>query len=81
MPFLDQAGRLTEESILESYRHGSDAHAAIEILLKGLEERLPASIFSTRTGTSEKRFGCVGGTAAQQLFERPLSGWTGGRMK
>jgi hypothetical protein len=44
MPFLDEAGRLTEEGILESYRHGSDAHAAIEIILKGPEERLPAGI-------------------------------------
>jgi Calcineurin-like phosphoesterase len=44
MPFLDAAGRFTEEGILESYRHGSDAHAAVEILLKGPEERLPAGI-------------------------------------
>jgi Calcineurin-like phosphoesterase len=44
MPFLDEAGRFTEEGILESYRHGSDAHAAVEILLKGPEERLPAGI-------------------------------------
>jgi hypothetical protein len=44
MPILDEAARLTEEGILESYRHGSDAHAAIEILLKGPEERLPAGI-------------------------------------
>jgi hypothetical protein len=44
MPFLDEAGRLTAEGVLESYRHGSDAHAAIEILLKGPEERLPAGV-------------------------------------
>jgi hypothetical protein len=44
MPFLDDAGRLTEEGILESYRHGSGAHAAVEILLKGPEERLPEGI-------------------------------------
>ena len=44
MPFLDEAGRFTEEGILESYRHGSDAHAAVEILLKGPEERLPEGI-------------------------------------
>ena len=44
MPFLDEAGRFTEEGILESYRHGSNAHAAVEILLKGPEERLPAGI-------------------------------------
>jgi hypothetical protein len=29
------------EGVLESYRHGSDAHSAVEILLKGPEERLP----------------------------------------
>jgi hypothetical protein len=44
MPFLDDAGRLTEDGILESYRHGSDAQAAVEILLKGPEERLPEGI-------------------------------------
>jgi hypothetical protein len=44
IPFLDEAGRLTEDGILESYRHGSDAHAAVEILLKGPEERLPEGI-------------------------------------
>jgi hypothetical protein len=44
MPFLDEARRFTVKGILESYRHGSDAHAAVEILLKGLEERLPAGI-------------------------------------
>jgi calcineurin-like phosphoesterase family protein len=44
MPFLDVAGRLTDEGVLASYRHGSDAHAAIEILLKGPEQRLPDGI-------------------------------------
>jgi Calcineurin-like phosphoesterase len=44
MPFLDDGGRLTEEGILESYRYGSDAHAAVEILLKGPEERLPEGV-------------------------------------
>ena len=44
MPFLDEAGRFTEEGILESYRHGSDAHAAVDILLKGPEQRLPEGI-------------------------------------
>jgi hypothetical protein len=43
-PFLDDAGCLTEEGVLESYRHGSVAHSAVEILLKGPEERLPAGI-------------------------------------
>jgi hypothetical protein len=51
MPFLDNAGRFTEEGVLESYRHGSAAHAAVEILLKGPEERLPAGIhFSDKDG-------------------------------
>jgi Calcineurin-like phosphoesterase len=44
MPFLDEAGRLTAEGVQESYRHGSDAHAATDILLKGPEERLPAGL-------------------------------------
>jgi hypothetical protein len=44
IPFLDETGRLTDEGVLESYRHGSETHAAVEILLKGPEERLPAGI-------------------------------------
>jgi hypothetical protein len=31
-------------TVSSSYRHGSDAHAAVEVLLKGAEERLPAGI-------------------------------------
>jgi hypothetical protein len=50
-PVLDEAGRFTEEGVLESYRHGSAAHSAAEILLKGPEERLPARIhFSDKDG-------------------------------
>jgi hypothetical protein len=50
-PFLDDAGRFTEEGVFESYRHGSAAHAAVEILLKGPEERLPAGIhFNDKDG-------------------------------
>lgn len=43
-PFLDKAGRFTEEGLLESYRPGSVAHSAVEVLLKGPEERLPAGV-------------------------------------
>jgi Calcineurin-like phosphoesterase len=43
-PFLDEHGRFTEAGLRESYRHGSNAHAAAEILLKGPEQRLPAGI-------------------------------------
>jgi len=51
MPFLDEAGRLTEEGVLESYRRGSTAHSAVEILLKGPEEHLPAGLhFSDKDG-------------------------------
>jgi len=50
-PFLDDAGRFTEAGVFESYRHGSAAHAAVEILLKGPEERLPAGIhFADKDG-------------------------------
>jgi hypothetical protein len=42
--FLDETGCLTDEGVLESYRHGSEAHAAVEILLKGPEERLPDGV-------------------------------------
>jgi hypothetical protein len=44
LPFLDNTGRLTDEGVHESYRRGSKAHSAIEILLKGPEERLPDGI-------------------------------------
>jgi Calcineurin-like phosphoesterase len=44
MPFMDEDGRFTEAGVLESYRRGSDAHAAIEILLKGPEQHLPEGI-------------------------------------
>jgi hypothetical protein len=44
LPFLDEQGRLTDAGTHESYHFGSDAHAAIEILLKGPEQRLPEGI-------------------------------------
>jgi hypothetical protein len=44
MSLLDEQGCLTETGILESYRHGTAAHAAVEILLKGPEQRLPEGI-------------------------------------
>jgi len=51
VPFLDKAARFTEEGVLESYRHGSAAHSAVETLLKGPEEHLPAGIhFSDKDG-------------------------------
>lgn len=50
-PFLDEARRFTDEGIFESYRYGTAAHAAVEILLKGPEERLPAGIhFNDKDG-------------------------------
>jgi hypothetical protein len=35
---------LTQAGLHESYRRGSEAHAAVEILLKGPEQRLPGGI-------------------------------------
>jgi hypothetical protein len=82
MSFLDEAGRFTEEGIQESYRHGSEAHAAVEILLKGPEERLPEGIhFFDKMDIGERRSGCVGGIKTQQPFGRPPSGWMAGKMK
>jgi hypothetical protein len=43
-PFLDERGCFTEIGLLESYRRGSDAHAAVEILLKGPEQHLPEGV-------------------------------------
>jgi Calcineurin-like phosphoesterase len=45
MSLLDERGCLTETGIRESYRHGTVAHAAVEILLKGPEQRLPEEIY------------------------------------
>jgi len=44
MPFLDEHGRFTEVGLRESYRHGSNAHTAADMLLKGPEQRLPEGI-------------------------------------
>jgi Calcineurin-like phosphoesterase len=44
LPFLDEQGRFTAAGIRESYRRGSNAHAAADILLKGPEQRLPEGI-------------------------------------
>jgi Calcineurin-like phosphoesterase len=41
---LDERGCLTETGIRESYRYGTGAHAAVEILLKGPEQRLPEGV-------------------------------------
>jgi hypothetical protein len=43
-PFLDDRGCLTEAGLRQSYQHGTNAHAAVEILLKGPEQRLPEGI-------------------------------------
>ena len=44
IPFLDERGCLTHTGLQESCRRGSEAHAAVEILLKGPEQRLPDGI-------------------------------------
>ena len=57
-PFLDSKGRFTEKGLQESYRRGSDAHAAVEILLKGPEQGFrKGCISSTRMGIGGKKFG------------------------
>ncbi len=43
-PFIDEGGRFTEAGLRASYRHGSKAHAAADILLKGPEQRLPVGV-------------------------------------
>jgi hypothetical protein len=55
IPFLDERGCLTETGVRESYCSGTDAHAAVEILLKGPEQRLPEGIhFSDKDGHERK---------------------------
>jgi hypothetical protein len=44
LPYLDARGCFTDHGIRESYRHGTAAHAAAEILLKGPEQRLPEGV-------------------------------------
>jgi hypothetical protein len=44
MPFLDERGCFTQSGLRESYRYGSNAHAAADILLKGPEQRLPEGV-------------------------------------
>jgi len=44
LPYLDARGCFTDQGIRESYRHGTAAHAAAEILLKGPEQRLPDGV-------------------------------------
>ena len=70
MPFLDEAGCLTEDGARESYRYESAAHSAVEILFKGPEGRLPAGV----------HFLIRGGIQTPQLFERPPLGWRDGRI-
>jgi hypothetical protein len=45
MPFLDDRGCFTEAGLRESYKRGTNAHAAVEILLKGPEQHLPEGIY------------------------------------
>jgi hypothetical protein len=44
MSLPDERGCLTETGIRGSYRRGTAAHTAVEILLKGPEQRLPEGI-------------------------------------
>jgi hypothetical protein len=51
MPFLDKQGCFTEIGLPESYQRGTNAHSAVEILLKGPEQQLPEGIhFSDKDG-------------------------------
>lgn len=43
-PHLDDHGCFTEQGLHESFQRGSDAHATVEILLKGPEQVLPQGI-------------------------------------
>jgi len=47
MSMLDEWGCLTAAGIRESYRHGTDAHAAVEILLKGRSSICPREFISS----------------------------------
>jgi hypothetical protein len=43
-PYLDANNRLTDEGIREAHQRGSEAYNAVEILLKGPEQRLPVGM-------------------------------------
>ena len=52
VPFIDENGCLTDEGNYQSYHRGAKAHAAVEILLKGPEQRLPTGLhFIDKDGT------------------------------
>jgi Calcineurin-like phosphoesterase len=51
----DEKNCLTDEGIYQSYHRGSKAHDAIEILLKGPEQRLPVGVqFTDKDGTNRE---------------------------
>jgi hypothetical protein len=55
LPFLDERNCLTDEGIYQSHHRGSKAHAAVEILLKGPEQRLPVGVhFTDKDGTNRE---------------------------
>ncbi len=55
LPFLNERNCLTDEGIYQGYHRGSKAHAAVEILLKGPEQRLPAGVhFIDKDGTKRE---------------------------
>jgi hypothetical protein len=75
--FLDDRGCLTEAGILERYCRGTAAHAAVEILLKGPEKRLPDGIhFSDKDGhgsatRSREQAAAMGGSGRFDCLGRP----------
>jgi hypothetical protein len=82
VPFLDEAGRFTEQGY---WRVTGTDQLLIPLSKYSSKARKRVcrrvSIFSTRMDIGGKRFGYVGGIKTQQRFERPPLGWTDGRMK
>ena len=78
MSMLDERGCLTAAGIRESYRHGTDAHAAVEILLKGPEQHLPEGIhFFDKDGHKREEVRLRWWDRTRKRSEAQRSAWKG----
>ena len=73
-PYLDSRNCLTEDGLQEAHRHGSTAHLAAEVLMKGPEQRLPLGMSFLDKGGHKRQDGTL---VRQHSGELP-SEWTRG---
>jgi hypothetical protein len=78
LPYLDDKGRFTETGLQESYRPASDAHAAVNIMLKGPEQHLPEGIhFFDKDGHQRKEVRLRWWDQAATTFRKAALGMDG----